>query len=69
MSRSQSDTYAKHGYSSLNEALKARAGISRSKGGRFKNLRIYQENGQWFLTKMHKSQFERLRTHKKKDRH
>lgn len=56
MYNSEKRVREKDGYDSLGEALAARSSIARKRGKRFKNLRPYQVNGRWYLTKMGKGQ-------------
>ena len=66
MANSQNPEKGKQGYPSLSLALKAKSGIARSKGARFKRLRIYQHDGRWFLTKMSTDSFRNLKRKFKK---
>lgn len=46
-------------YATLAEAVRAKAGVARSRGGRWKRqLRIYRYRGGWCLTKASKSNYE-----------
>jgi hypothetical protein len=50
--------HPKIGFSTLAQALSARSSIAQNRGKRFRRLRLYRQNGSWFLTKMTRSQQE-----------
>ena len=52
MAGSQNPDKDKVGYPTLALALKAKSGVAKSKGARFRKLRVYRRGDRWFLTKM-----------------